>query len=360
LFILKDDGVFRLTGSAGSWSIDPLDTSTKIIAPDSAVVVNNQIFCLSDQGIVAISDLGVEIKSRPIEDQIQELISIDYANLKKLSFGIGYETDRKYILFTIDSVSDTYPTKAFVYNTITDKWTTWEKGVKHGFVSPSLDKLYLADGDSENMFEERKSYNFTDYADEEVSGYNIASYSGTTVVLDTIDGIVEGDMLYQSATVLAVIESIDPASTSVTVHTTIAWSVAAVTLIKAIDCELEFTNISSDNPGTMKHYQEVAFLFRDRNFNTATSSFFTDLSGGYEALMIEGSFGSGTWGAFPWGSAPWGGIQRPKPTRVFVPREKSRGSLISVKLNVRNAYAQWSLNGISLQFAFVSERMVRE
>jgi hypothetical protein len=47
VFILKADGVFRLTGGGGNWNIDPLDTSTRIIAPDSASVLNNQIFCLA-------------------------------------------------------------------------------------------------------------------------------------------------------------------------------------------------------------------------------------------------------------------------------------------------------------------------
>lgn len=101
LFILKTDGVFRLTGSSGSWSIDPLDTSTKIIAPDSCAVVNNQIFALTDQGIVSISDVGVQVISRPIEDKIQELISINYDGLKNVSLGISYDTDRKYLLSTI-------------------------------------------------------------------------------------------------------------------------------------------------------------------------------------------------------------------------------------------------------------------
>lgn len=143
IFILKDDGVYRLTGSGGVWSIDPLDTSTRIIAPDSAVVVNNQIFALCDQGIVAISDIGVQVISRPIEDQIIGLISEDYTSLKTLSFGLAYETDRKYCLFTIASDSDNYPTQAFVYNTFTQAWTTWLKDAKHAIVNSSDDKIYL-------------------------------------------------------------------------------------------------------------------------------------------------------------------------------------------------------------------------
>jgi hypothetical protein len=360
LFILKDDGVFRLTGTNGAWSIDPLDTSTKIIAPDSAVVVNNQIFCLSDQGIVAISDIGVEVKSRAIEDQIQDLISEDYTNLKTLSFGINYETDRKYILFTITSDSDTYCTQAFVYNTFTNAWTKWNRNVTHGFVNVTDDKLYLSHAISENIYQERKTFTFTDFVDEEYTGYNVTAVSGTTVTLDSLSNIDIGDVLYQSNTVYSIITAYDPGSNTVTTDTSVSFSIATASILKAIDCEIEFTNASMENPGVMKRFNEVAWLFREKSFSQATAAYYTDLSGGYENTTLEGSFGADLWGAFTWGSVPWGGIQRPKPIRCFVPREKSRGSLLSVKLNVKNAYAKWSLNGVSIQYDYVSERMTRE
>lgn len=360
LFILKEDGVFRLTGTNGTWNIQPLDTSTKIIAPDSAVVINNQIYCLTDQGIVAISDLGVEIKSIPIENQIKEIISLDYNKFKKLSFGINYETDRKYILFCISSAIDNYPTKAYVFNTINNKWSTWEKPIVHGFCNPSDDKLYFAQGGTHHIFQERKNYLVSDFCDEKIDGYNIISFTGNDVVIDSISDVSEGDVLYQSATQLAIIESIAPGTNTLTMSEPISWTVGAASIIKAIDCELEFTNITNDNAGIAKMYQEVAWLFREKGFASATTSFFTDLSGGYEDTNITGDYGGGNWGAFVWGNVPWGGLLRPKPTRVFVPREKARGSLLSVRLKVKNAFARWSVNGLSVQFEYVSERMTRE
>jgi len=359
LFILKDDGVYRLTGSGGAWSLDPLDTSTKIIAPDSAVVVNNQIFCLSDQGVVAISDVGVEVKSRPIENKIQDLISANYSNLKTLSFGVNYETDRKYILFTISNSSDTSCTQAFVYNTFTNAWTTWEKNVVHGFVNVADDKLYLSDSGSENVFQERKDFTFTDYVDQELSGYNIISHTGPMVYLDTIDNVEIGDIIYQTSTIYDVIIDIDVLNKKCQTANKTEFTNTSCTILKAIDCELEFTNQSDDNAGVMKHFQEIAWLFRDKSFNNGTTSFYTDISGGYSETEIAGSFGADLWGGFTWGSVPWGGIQRPSPIRVFIPREKSRGSLLSIKLKIRNAYAKWSLNGCSMQFEYVSERMTR-
>lgn len=360
LFILKDDGIFRLTGDGGNWSVDPLDTSTKIIAPDSAVVVNNMIYCLSDQGIVAISDVGVEVKSRPIENLIQGLISENYDNLKKLSFGINYETDRKYILFTIKESGDTSCTQAFVYNTFTNAWTTWEKNAVHGFVDSTDDRLYLADAATKNIFKERKDFLVTDYSDEVVSGYSITSSTDQTVFVNDVSGITVGDVLFQSSTKYSIVTSIDFLTSSVQTSIPVNWSAGSVDLYRGIDCDLEFVNQSMQNPGMMKHFQEVAWLFREQGFDFATVSFYTDLSGGYQGTTINGAFGSNLWGAGAWGLFPWGGVQRPKPIRVFVPREKSRGSILSVRLSVRNAFARWSLNGFSSQFEYVSERMERE
>jgi hypothetical protein len=359
LFIFKDDGIFRLTGQAGTWSVDPLDTSTKLIAPDSAVVLNNQIYALTDQGVCAISDVGVEIKGIPIDDQIKELISIDYDKLRKLSFGVNYETDRKYCLFTIDSVDDTYPNKAFVFNTITNKWTTWSKGVTHGFVADSNDRMYLTEGGTNQVFEERKSFIASDFADERITGFNIVSYSTFSVVLDSTANIAVGDMLYQDEVKNAIVRSIDVSTNTVVVHIEQAWDIAAASVLKAIPCQVEFTNLTNENAGVMKHYQEIAWLFREKGFLFADTSFYTDLSGGYDDTEMIGTYGGGVWGNFLWGDVPWGGLLRTKSTRVFVPREKSRGSLLSIRLSVSNARSRWALNGLSLQFEFVSERMGR-
>lgn len=356
LFILKDDGVFRLTGSGGTWQINPLDVSTRIIAPDSAVVVNNQIFALCDQGIVAISDVGVQVMSRPIEDEIAALISANYTNLKTMSFGASYDTDRKYMLWTINSASDGYPTQAFIYNTFTKAWTTWTKDASHAFVNNADDKIYLANPNDKYLLVERKALNFTDYADEEVDGFSVLSSTNKQVFLNTIVGLDVGYLLYESTTVYSVIISVDPLTNSVMVNDIKSWLIQAITVLKCIPSEVEYAVQHFQNPGVMKQFQEVALLFRETNFLTGTLSFFTDLSGGYTGTTINGDVGSSFWGLFPWGSGAWGGVSRPKPVRVFVPREKSRGTLLSIKLKIANAYTKWSLNGVSVQYEWVSER----
>lgn len=357
LFILKDDGVFRLTGSAGAWSISALDTSTKILAPDSAVVVNNQILCLADQGIVSISDVGVQVLSEPIKDQLTELVGLNFEGLKTLSYGVAYETDRKYLLNTVSTASDTFCTQSFVMNTFTNQWTRWEKNTSHGFVNDSDDKLYFSLPDEKHVLQERKSFSFRDYIDEEIDGFSIVSSSGTSIVLNSIVGLTEGDLLYESSSTFSPILSIDVTNSTVTVSDTRTWTPGAVTVYKGIDCDVEWTAQHADNPGLEKLWQEVVVLFKENRFLAADLDFFSDVSGAYESVPINGTYGGGGFGLFPWGEVPWGGVFRLKLSRVSVPRNKARSSQLSVRFSNRIGYAYWAIQGLSLQFEYTSERM---
>lgn len=357
LFILKDDGVFRLTGSGGAWSISALDTSTKILAPDSAVVVNNQILCLADQGIVSISDIGVQVLSEPIKDQLTELVGLNFGGLQTLSYGIAYETDRKYILNTVSTASDTYCTQSFVMNTFTNQWTRWEKDTAHGFVNESDDRLYVALPDDKNVLQERKSFSFRDYIDEEIDGFSIVSATDTSIVLNTVGGLTEGDLIYQDASTFSPIMSIDVSTNTVTVNDTRTWTPGSVTVFKGIDYSVEWTAQHADNPGLEKLWQEVVVLFKENRFLSANLDFYSDVSGAYQSVPITGTYGGGSWGLFQFGSVPWGGVFRLKLSRVSVPRNKARSNQLSIRFSHRVGYGYWSIQGLSLQFEFTSERL---
>lgn len=362
LFIFKDDGVYRLTGNNGSWVIEPSDTSTFLIAPESAVVVNNQILGLFNQGICQVSDIGVAIISEPIQDQITRMNGLNYTSLKTLSFGVGYETDRKYILFCPESSADTYPTRAFVYHTLNNTFVEWVKDAKCGVINPVDNKLYIAGPLESRILKERKSFTYTDFIDENLLdvSYSISSFSLTSVILNDVSGITVGDLLYQSSTKYSPIIAIDVATSTVTTYSEITWSIASVSIFKGIDSNIEYINQTCGNASVEKHFQEIQLLFKEANFSTASVSTYTDISGGYSSASINGNYGGGNFGLFEWGSIPWGGLLRPKPVRTFVPREKSRGTILSIKFNIRVGYAQWKINGVSLFFETVSEVVNRD
>lgn len=354
LFILKDDGVFRLTGSDGKWVIETLDSSTAIIAPDSVAVMNNQVFCLSNQGIVTITDTGVAIIGEDIKDSIQELIGLSYANLQSLTFGVAYHTDRKYILSTISSASDTVTTQQWVYNVITGKWSRWEKDATCGLVSTLTDKLWLAD--TTQRLTERKSFTTQDYVDEDLDGYSVVSFSGTSVVLNTTSGLTVGDLLYTDSVENSPITSINAATSTVTTLTARTWTIGSVYVKKGIECDIEWAPQYCDNSGLEKTFTQLLLMFKNNNFSTAYVDFYTDTNGGWESVTVEGHYGQSAWGGFAWGLIPWGGLRRSSPTRVSVPRNKARGQLLGIRFRCRFALSYFSFEGVSLHFDSVSER----
>jgi hypothetical protein len=197
LFILKGDGVYRLYGSDPSnFQIALLDSTANIIAPDSAVVLNNQIFALTTQGVVAITETGVTIMSRPIESDLLDLLQINPAVLATESFAVAYESQRAYYLFIPELSVDTGPTQYYRYNTITNNWTRGTLAMAAGGVNPVDDKLYLGLPDKDYLYVENKSANSLDYSDY-VSTNVIAAVSGKTVTIADAGLLSVGQVIYQ-------------------------------------------------------------------------------------------------------------------------------------------------------------------
>lgn len=197
LVILKTDGIWRLTGEEGAVpTVSPTDYSAILIAPDSAYVLNNNIYALTTQGITKISDSGVSIISRSIEDQIQDILNID--DVSTLTWGVGYETDRAYLIFAPTDSDDTVATQCFRYNTFTNAWTRFPISKTCGIVGDD-DKLYLGAGDTNSIEKERKNYNFFDYADRD---FNIEQttdgFTSTGFYVSSTSNIVKGDAILQT------------------------------------------------------------------------------------------------------------------------------------------------------------------
>jgi hypothetical protein len=203
LLILKDSTVYRLSGTSGSYTITALDNSTAMFAPDTAAVVNNLVYTLSDQGLATISDTGVSIISRPIHNLITPLFSPSFINGASDSahtpFGVSYEPDNAYLMFVPDAYSDAKPTKAIRYNVFTNTFTTLNISANCGIVLFGDKKLYLGVNDSARVFQERKNLDRTDYCDNDFA-VDILDVDTSTmeVFLSSISALTVGDVVYQS------------------------------------------------------------------------------------------------------------------------------------------------------------------
>lgn len=202
LFILKEDGIYRLWGTDPSnFQVALMDSTANIIAADTAVVLNNQILALSTQGVVAITENGVSIISRAIESDLLDLLQTNLATIKKRAFAVASESQRAYYLWLPTTSTDTECTQYYRYNILTNNWTHGTLTRRCGGVNPADDLLYTYKYYDTFLGVERKNNSSFDYADY-LSTELISDVSSTTVTISDATTLKAGDSLYQFAYIL--------------------------------------------------------------------------------------------------------------------------------------------------------------
>lgn len=355
LIIFKQDGIFRLTGSYPSFDIELLDSSAKLIGAETPSILNNEIYCLTDLGICRVSD-SVEIISLKINQEIIQNISTNATLIASIGFGQGYETEKKYYLFLPSSSGDTYPTFAYVYNIFTNSF------VKHYLnatcATVYAKTLYFGNGATEYVMKERKNYSYLDYADYNFTA-NITVISSLSITIDAgADNVAVGDILWQSNSLFATVTAINSITSVLTIDQDPGFTVAACTLLKAIDTKLKWTVFVDPSPGMTKQYHSAQFFFQEAFNGNAYIGFSTDLAPSEEQVLLAGN-DNGSWGLFPWGTEPWGGVNTPRNWSQWTPRGKQRCSQMNVSFAHRWGYSTWKMTGAMLNGDPGSEKIRR-
>lgn len=354
VMVLKDDGIFRITGTTLPFSVYPFNDSVKLKGRESAVVLDNRIYAMTDQGVVAIHDSGVEIVSRPIETDLIALLGDQYTNFEDATFGVGYESDRRYCLFTVSATTDTYATQAWTYNTITQSWTRWTTPRSCGYVKNSDDKMYMGHPTNDYVYQERKTRTSSDYADEEYA-VTITGSSGTTVSLVSTTNVVAGMTLKQDL-LDSIVVSVDSA-TDITVEDVYTWDAAAATVNTPINCTIEWVPEHAGNPGIQKHWREMSFIFDDAAFNEITTTVSSNFVG-EKSITLSSIIAGSAWGEFAWGGSAWGGaLGGSAIIRTLFPRDTQRSHWVGIKLNLNEAFTSFSVAGVSVFFNPVGPKM---
>jgi hypothetical protein len=199
LIVLKEDGVYVVSGSVSpNFSVRLVDSSALVMAPDTAVNLNNLIYVLSTQGIVTVSETGVGVISRNIENKIQEVTNARF-DFKLTSWAIASESDRAYIIWLPTKTIDGIATQAYRYNLFTRAWTRWTIPANCGVINPINDKIYLGSGSGRDyVLEERKNFDRTDYADRDfIRSIGPDAIVGDKYTLSAVTDIEAGDVLTQ-------------------------------------------------------------------------------------------------------------------------------------------------------------------
>lgn len=202
LFVFKEDGLYRISGEGAPFQLELFDNSYILLAPDSAAVCNNVIYSWTTQGVQSLTEGGSYVISRQIDNIILKTQSSNFTNFKTATWGVGYESDNSYLVFTVVNTGDTVAQIAYRYSTLTQTWTTYDKSNTCGVINNFDDKLYLGASDIPFIEKERKSFDRTDYADREY-GLTIGSNSilNNQITLPDVINVNVGDVLTQDQTI---------------------------------------------------------------------------------------------------------------------------------------------------------------
>ena len=417
LLVFTKREIYKIYGGTATFQSVLLDNTAKLIASDSAVVLNNSVIGLFDQGVCQVSE-GVQVLSRPIEGDLLQLRGRTGSLLETQSFAIGYESDRKYILYLPFSEGDTLQAKAaYVYNTVTSTWTLWDKSFKHGMIHAEDDKLYMLN--SLGVSQERKSYIEQDIADEQVPVETTRIFKGTfatTVELQaafpdgasvdennrrvgfyafvvatnsvwgwdtglnawvdtmvpevvpdqtnviyvptpTLATITVGDIYYESDSKFSKITDIDNVNLRFFVQDNLDWSGGTWQAQKAIPTEVRWNPIYMGNPAMLKQFSETT-LITTSSLETLIMGFKGVSSSDFTDVSFSGT-ASGAWGLFPWGEVPWGGDAEVLRYRTLVPVQKQRDSALQVRVTQSTIYNNFEISGLSIIYRVIGPRVVR-
>jgi hypothetical protein len=203
IFVFKEDGLWKITGR-GPFYVEQLNSTCRLIAPDSIAVVDNTIFALTDQGVVAVSEGGVDTISIPVDDIFKALTTVALDETRAYTRAVAREANTELkVYFSVPTDEDSeYADQTFEWNVATETW--WRR--PYGFPAGYTDRLgrlvlapYAEDADTAVRVE-RSSGTPSDYVTDE---FNPDSPTSVEILGFTSRGVlVSGDLALSAGQVL--------------------------------------------------------------------------------------------------------------------------------------------------------------
>jgi hypothetical protein len=348
LFVFKRRGGAFVVPQAEPFRVSEFDPTCRIVADDTVVILDNRIWALTEQGLVSISESGVQITGWPIDVDIKALFR-DMTRLNRLAFAVAYETE-----FTVElwlPLNDTAESagKSYWYNVQTNTWVEQPLSRRFGLVTPLSDVEHYCSATTNSLVKERKSRDFTDYADEALT-VTISGVSSTAVTLSSAAGIVTGDMLLQGV-YSARIDLI--AGNVLTVSTPVPFTNGAATVLKAIESEIRPQPVTLGQPAESKQIAEMVCSFRPGlSVYSPTALIQTDEDPTTAEYALPYTMGTG-YGTGGYGEDSYGGRGLKAIRRNSV---GTTGNEFTPGLRIREARTVWELQAITVEVNAESQR----
>lgn len=345
LLIFTERSIYRLSGEdESSFTIRVLESSVRLLAVESPAVLNDAVHCYTSQGVTAVNENGARIESFfGIERALNKIQN--FTNFKTLTWGIAYEQERKYTLWTQDESGDTTVTVGWTFNYLTNTWTRRLKKVTAGVVLKESDRLFLAHAVDKTLLKERKSFavSDSDYVDEDIpitidTVATTTDSDGMTVSLLTVTYTYSGEtleanwLIEQGSSFGRVVSVVDNGSDSftLTLEDFEVYTTGAAISAIPIPSRVRWAPEVSGNPATTKQHTYCTLSLEADTHRQIKLGFITDVvetEGFVDPLVIGVSFG---WGDMGWDDA-WGseGQIKSTPVRIPIPRRFQRARWIS-------------------------------
>jgi hypothetical protein len=371
IMVLKDDGVFRISNAAPPFNITPIDYNVRILADNTAAELNNQVFFLSDQGVVALNDSDAQIMSFLLDKTIIENTSPTlFPNLSATAWGIAYQSARKYILAMPTNAADTQATQQYVYNHLTQVWTRWTLNVSCGLIFKKDGKMYLgslgsAPGTNNSyVYQERKDFTIDDYADNQYASTTSTVGRAQTIVITNPSlpanvTILPGWTVKQaSSSAMARIVSLtsDVSFTTLVLDSYQDWLAGDLDLYVPIYTDVQTVQIDCQNPGMNKQFTEIIYIFTEQSFTTLSVGISSNtISNPYMDTLVP--VNSGGWGIDPWGTSPWGGEQVVQgKIRRIIPQKVQRAGWLYINIANAECFTKFGWSGLDIRYSTTSTR----
>lgn len=359
VYAFTTGGVFRITGSDPT-ALQTLlfDSSANIKGLNTPEILNNSIYYMATQGICSISSGGNQIMSRNIERDL--LATGQLTDFNSIAYGCSYESDRAYFLFTPSLDTPTLPIQEYRYNWLTQTFTLWTRETTAAIVSTRTDKLYFADS-AGNIFEERKSFTDSDFADESypITITNVDT-AGLLLTLVSAANVRVGDVILQSPTTTnarAQVTSIDLATNIVGVAQIDGLVDGIATDYRSIVTEITYAPLTAGFAEYMKKWTSLQFMFSNANFAEVTIDMSSDIYPTPETGTLIPVASIGGWGTKPFGTFAWGVSTIPQQ---LIPTWPTPNTVYShwmiISLSLTQAFTSFALDGISATFDITGTR----
>jgi len=374
LIIITNKSIYRLNGNTrNDFTTTTLDTTVGCVAADSVALLGNRAYMLSNQGVVAVSDGGVQVVSRAIEKAINS--SLVKTNINTAS-AFSDESDRNYIITMLNPDSnevDAFTT--FVYNYVTNAWSEFPDLLVSSALSLK-DRIYLLN-DSGVLKKERKDRVLTDYTEDDFTCSVVAVNSETELVVDSVSSgysldsdqvIVVSDTVYRISNVVE--DELISGQFTITLQDWL-YDVSVSDTLKVytgIRSEIELAPMTLGSVGNSKMCSNIETSFRNGNISKLEYRFQSNFSGSAANIAYSDSSTSG-WGTTPFGTSGWGDAdtsaniydtQSSKIIKRYLPREVSRFSWLKSSIIHDQPCESFEVQAVSFDVKVIGSKNTRD